>query len=428
MMKLKCIKSLSRFLQGAGLAPGLVAQGIKKTTSVKKQTAVGTPAIGAGGQILRRETSVFALNKGTFQSSEIVSHQQDTGIRHGSHATTGKLEGSLSPATYKLLMATACRKDFVAGSTTGAIATVTAAVTSGAQGTFTRSVGSYLSDGFRVFDVVRWTGWTTTGVPNNAHNFLIIALTATVMTVLAIDGVSVGAKASGDSVTGTVVGKKTWVPTTAQTDDVFTFEEWYPDISQSEMFTDVRLNTMDVDIPGNGIGKVSFDLPGLKRTLGAAQQLTTPAVETSTLLTTGAVGVLMVNGTQMIVATGIKFQVNEGYAPDGPVIGSNYAPDAGRGPVKVGGSFSAYFLDSSLTTLYQNETVLTLAVVAACDGTAAADFVKFSMGRVKLTGDGPDDGEKGVMRNLPFTAEIDITGGAGLAQDQTILTIQDSQA
>ncbi len=430
MLQYRCVKAmLGRYLSASGLVLGAIAaQGIKKTTAIKKQSALGTPAVGAGGQILRRESSVFTLAKGTFTSPEIVSHQQDTGIRHGTHATTGKIDGAMSPGTYKLFMASSVRKDFVAGSTTGALTNVTAAVTAGAQGTFTRATGSFITDGFRLFDVVRWTGWSTTGVPNNTHNFLILALTATVMTVLAIDGVAVGAKASGDSVTCTVVGKKTWVPLTGHTDDLFTVEEWYPDIVQSEMFTDVRLNSMDIDIPGSGVCKNSFDLPGLKRTLGAAQQLTSPATETTTSILAAACGVLIVNNAQMLAVTSIKFKVDEGYSPDGPVVGSLYSPDAGRGPVKVSGTITAYFQDSSLTTLYQNETVLNVAVVALTDQTAAADFIRYSMERVKLTGDAPDDGEKGIMRTLPFTAEINIAGGAGLASDQTILSIQDSQA
>src|SRR5258708_22151925 len=125
-----------------GLMLFLVASGIRKQTTFKKQSALGVPAIGAGGQILRRETSVFNLNKATFASTEIVSHQQSTGVRHGMQSPTGKLAGILSPGTYKLLMATGMRKDFVAGATTGALVNVTAAVTSGAAGTLTPAAGS----------------------------------------------------------------------------------------------------------------------------------------------------------------------------------------------------------------------------------------------------------------------------------------------
>lgn len=405
-----------------------IAQGIAKQTVVKKQASLGTPAAGAGGQILRRETAVFTLGKGTYESDEIVSHQQSTGVRHGLQAVTGKLAGLLSPGTYKLLMATALRKDFVAGVNSGAQVNITAAVTTGDQGTFTRAAGSYITDGFKVGDVVRWTGWATTGVPNNAHNFWIIALTATVMTVKAVNGVAVGAKVAGDSVTCTVAGKKTLAPLTGHTDDLFTFEEWYPDVAQSELFTDVKLNGMSMDLPASGNAKVSFDMVGLKRTQGVAQVLTTPATETTTSILASVNGLLFVNGVSVVNVTGVQIAVAEGVTADGPVVGSDFSPDLSRGRIKVSGSFSAYFQDQTLTSLFQVETAIALMIVLEADQSAASDFIGVTLGRLKITGDAPDDGEKGIIRTLPFTAEINTAGGAATNADQTIMAIQDSAA
>jgi hypothetical protein len=42
--------------------------------------------------------------------------------------------------------------------------------------------------------------------------------------------------------------------------------------------------------------------------------------------------------------------------------------------------------------------------------------------------DTPDDGEKTIVRSYAFTAEYNGSGGAALALDQTILSIQDTQA
>src|SRR5712664_2873645 len=102
---------LRKFLASYAAWSGL-SQGIKQQTVIAKQSGLGVPATGAGGQILRRETSVSSLTKGTFESDEIVSHQQSTGSRHGLQACTSKLTGLLSPATYKLYMAAAMRKNF----------------------------------------------------------------------------------------------------------------------------------------------------------------------------------------------------------------------------------------------------------------------------------------------------------------------------
>jgi hypothetical protein len=404
----------------------MIAQGLRKQTIVKKQSGLGVPAIGAGGQVLRRETSNFTKTKATYESEEIATHQQSTGARHGLQATTGKVNGLLSPATYQLFMASALRKDFAAGASTGALTNVTAAVVTGASGTFTRAAGSFLTDGFKVGDVVRWSGWTTTGVPNNAHNFLITILTATVMTGVMIDGVAVGAKASGDSVTGAVVGKKTLAPLTGHTNDYFTFEEWYADVEESELYPDMKLNQVSLDLPASGNCKVSFDFIGLRRTLDSAQQLTTPASETLTDVLAAVSGEVIVDGIPLGTLTGLQLTVAEGVTASGPVIGSDFSPDLSAGRIKVSGSFSAYFEDRVLMDIFDDETAIAILIVVAASNDPAADFIAFTLGRVKLSGDAPDDGEKGIVRAYPFTAEINRNGGAALAYDQTIMSIQDS--
>lgn len=427
-MKKIVLKALFGLLAWMGISPGLVvAQGIRKQVAVAKQVSLGTANF-TGGQLLRRVQSNFKLDKATYESEEIVSHQQSTGSRHGVQSVTGKINGLLSPGTYKLFMASAVRKDFAAGSTSGAQTNITAAAVGANGGTFTRAAGSFITDGFRVGDVVRWTGWTTTGTANNSHNMLITALTATVMTVITLDAVAVGAKASGDSVTATVTGKKAVAPLTGHTDDIFTFEEWYPDVAQSEQFVDCKLNSMQVDMPASGNCKVNFDFVGLKRTRNTTQQMTTPAAETTTTILASVSGALIVNGAEVVNVTSVQLSVDEGASADGPVVGSDFSPDISRGRTKVTGSFAAYFSDASLQALYEAETVLNLVIVVAADSSAAADFVAFNCGRVKLGGDAPDDGEKGIMRTFPFVAEINSAGGAGLANDQTILSIQDSQA
>lgn len=406
----------------------MIAQGIRKQTVVKKQAGLGVPASGAGGQILRRENSVFTLSKGTFESDELVSHQQSTGVAFGTDAATGNLQGLISPSTYKLFMQSMARKDFVAGVNSTALTNVTAATTTGSQGTFTRAAGSFLTDGFKVGDIVRWAGWTTTGAPNNAHNMMVIAITPTVMTVDTLDQVAVGSKAAGDSVTATVTGKKTLVPLTGHTDDYYTIEEFYTDLVRSELFTDVKLGSMSVEIPASGNCKVTFAMQALKRALGAAQILTAPAAETTAPIVQSPTGMVLVNGVRQGILTGLSFAIDANLTVDGPIVGSKYSADLNRGKVKATGQFTAFFDSVTLQTLYDQNTVLGVYVALTSDGTGAAEFCKFGFSRVKLTGDTPDDGDKGVVRTYPFVAEIDSTGGAAAEDDQTIFTIQDSLA
>lgn len=406
-----------------------IAQGISKITVYKKQTALGTPASGAGGQTLRRRTSTFALTKDRFENDEIATHQQSTGSQAGTKATTGKLDGLLSPATYKDLMAALLRRDFTAGASVGSQIDVTAAVTSAPAGTFTDASNGWITAGIKVGDVVRFSGFVG-ATANNDHNFLVTGLTAGVMTVYPLDGVAVVADAAGDSVTCQVVGKKTYAPMTGHTKDYFTFEEYYPDITPvvSERYADVMVAKMDVSLPASGNATVSFDLPGLSRSVTASQVLTTPAAETTTEVLTAVQGVVVANGVVQGILTGINFSVDGQVSKVGPVVGSSSNPDQSRGRIKVTGQFSALFSDKTLMDLYAAETAITLLFAMTETTLPNSGFMAFTLGKVKLISDAPDDGEKGIQRTYPFVAELNDAGGAATAYDQTIIAIQDSAA
>lgn len=402
-----------------------LAQGIKKQTIVGTQTGLGTPKTGAGGQILRRRTSTFTANRDMFENDEIVSHQQSTGVTYGLKKVEGKIEGLLSSGTYKDLIAAGLRKAFAATSAMSAGTDVTAAV---AAPQFVDASAGYLTAGLKVGDVGRWTGFTAGGTGNNARNFLITALTAGNMSGVFLDGLPAVVKASGDNVTFTVVGKKSLVPLTGHTDVFFTFEEWYSDLARSERFDDCKVSSISLNLPATGNASISFDIIGLSRTLGAAQSFTTPTAETVTAVMSALNGSIFVQGTEVTNITGAQITIDGGVKPVSAVLGSNVSPDMDRGRIKVSGSFTALFDSATLQTLYDAETPISLIIVATVDPSATADFMTFTMGRIKLTGDAPDDGEKSILRTYPFTAELNSAGGAALAWDQTIITIQDSQA
>ena len=245
-----------------------IAAGVNKSVRIKKEATFGTAPGATGAALLCRVTSQIDLVKDTYESQQIVSTFQRSDFRHGTRRVEGSLDDELSPGTHALMMAAAMRKDFVAGATTGAIITV--AAVAGPPGTFTRSSGSFLTDGFKVGDIVRWTGWATTGAGNNARNYRITVLTATVMTVTGLLDEIVGAKVAGDSVTCTVVGKKTFTPTTGHTNDSFSIEHWHSDVSLSELFRGCRVRSMGLRLPASGLSTVSFGVLGQDVTTAAS--------------------------------------------------------------------------------------------------------------------------------------------------------------
>ena len=403
-----------------------IATGVAKKLVYKKQSALGTIAAAAGAQYLRRVTSDIDLKKATYQSAEIRSDYQRADFRHGIRTVDGTISGELSPGSYADFIGSSVRQAWQSPSTTGAIITVAAAVTTGASGTFTRSAGSYLTDGFKIGDVVRWTGWATTGVPNNAHNFLITSLTATVMTGTMLDGVAVGAKIAGDSVTCTVVGKKNWVPLTGHLREYYTIEHAYTDITQSEVFTDCVIGQATFKMPASGMNTCEFPVMGLNMTTDTAAYFTTPTAAVGTGVTAAANGALYIGGAAVGLVTGLDITLNGNYSTPGGVVGSNVEPDIFQGSIDVTGNATVLFQDGTFRDYFLNETEVSLIAVFTTANTPNADFFGVTMSRLKFGGASKDDGEKGLTLTMPFTALLNSSGGTAVADLATTISFQDS--
>lgn len=400
----------------------VIATGINKVLTYLKEVTFGDMAGPAGGQMLRRVTSNLDLQKNTYKSNEIRPDRQRADFRHGTRSIAGTIAGELSPGTYKDFIATVLRQAWQAAATTGALTNITA---SAAGPHFVRAAGSFLTDGFKVGDVVRWSGWATTATGNNANNFLITALTATQMTGLFLNGAAVAAKASGDSVTCALVGKKTWVPQTGHVNDSYTIEHFFSDIGQSEVFTGCRVSQMDIKMPATGMATIDTQFMGKDMVPSQAQYLTNPLpVSTGTSLA-AVNGALSLGGAQVGLITGMNIAINAN-ASKGEVIGSNTTPDIFVGPIDVTGQMTVYFSDASARDMFVNETEVSIVAAFTTNNNANADFMSFVMPRVKVGGASKDDGEKGLIMTMPYTALLNVNGGTNANSLATTISVQDS--
>jgi hypothetical protein len=224
-----------------------------------------------------------------------------------------------------------------------------------------------------------------------------------------------------------VPGKKTFVPTTGHTDTSFAIEHWHSDLSLSELFLGCKINQMDIALPPTGMATISSAFMGKDVTTAGSAYYTSPTAETTTGVLAAVNGLLTVNAVAVAVLTGLNFSIKGGMTAE-PVVGSNTYADITEGRVVVDGQFTALFESATLRDYFLNETEVGLVAVLAASNVAAADFVGFSMPRIKVSDAAKDDGEKGLVQTLPFTALFNSTGGAGTSSEQSTIVIQDSQA
>lgn len=401
-----------------------IASGVAKRVRYKIESAWGTLAGASGAQSLRRVSSDLDLRKDTFQSNEIRTDYQTADMRHGIRRVSGSINGELSPGTYQAFIAAAVRQAFEADAAVGVITNVTAQATAPQ---FARASGSWITDGLKLYDVIRWTGFAGGSAPNNnSRNFLITGLTALNMTGVFLDGSAVVADASGDSVSCSLVGKKAWVPSTGHTDSSFTIEHWFEDIAQSEQFAGCKLNQLDIDMPPTGIATISMQFMGKDATYGTSEYFTSPTAETTTPLAVSVSGKLYANGSAVALLTGLKVSIKGNMQEAPPVVGSNTVADIAEGRVTVDGEMSVLFQDATFRDYFDDETEVSLQAILTTGSSATADFVSIVLPRIKVMGAAKDDGEKSLVQTLPFQG-LKYVGGASNINSTTVI-IQDSQA
>lgn len=397
-----------------------IAKGVSKIVAYKKETTWGTLAGAASGKQLRRVTANFNLTKEAYESNEIRTDYQVADMRHGVRTAEGTLNGELSPKTYSDFMASIVARDFAAvAAVTGASLTIAA---SGDLWTVTRAAGSFLTDGIKVGQVIRLAG-ATLDAANVGKNLLVASATATILTVAVVNGTNLVAEGpeTGDV---SVVGKYTYAPLTGHTDDSYTIEEWYSDIAQSEVYTGMKVGTMNVQLPATGLVTTDFTFMGKNLTqTGVTQYFTSPTAQGTDGVFAAVNGLLLVNGAPVGLITSADFSVDRGME-SATVVGSNSVADIFTGRIRVTGNFSTYFLDGTFRDYFNNETTVSMVLLVTTSQANNADFVSFTIPKIKVGSATKDDGENGIIQTHSFTALLnDVTTG-GLPA--TTIAIQDS--
>jgi len=396
-----------------------IARGITKQLAIKPESSYGVLAGASGAALLRRVTSTFNLAKATYQSAEIRTDYQVADFRHGVRSCAGTVAGELSPGSYSTLMQAALARDFTAGiSFTGLSLAVTTT-------DITRASGSFITDGFKLGDIIRLTAGTGAASDNLNINLLITNVVALDITFVVVNGATITPSPTVTGATLVVQGKKTYVPQTGHTSKSFTVEEFCIGIAQSEVYTGVKVNTMGLTLPSTGISTVNFSLTGKDLTqTGTTQYFTSPSALGTTGVCAGVNGSVIFNGAKVAVITNCTINLNRNLA-ETTALGSNSIVESVDGRAIVDGNLSLYFIDAAARDAFKNETEVSVIINLTTNNSATADFFTITMPRCKFNSFTKDDGEGAITASTAFTALLNNSNAAG---DVTTIVISDSQA
>lgn len=404
---------------------GTKATGVFKEVRYKAETTWGVPAGTSDGKQLRRVTVDFNPTAESYSSSEINTTFQNVDTRLGVRGADGSLNGELSPGSYSDFFEAILAKDFV--SVVGAVNATLSITTSGTNFIITRSDvdGDFLEDGIKVGHVVRMTG-SHLNLANVNNNCLVLAVTDTQLTVKVLSGVSLVPENNKQDSNVTPVGKQSYIPKSSHTDKSFTVEQWYSDIEESEVFTGMKVGSIDIQLPSTGIVTADFSFMGKGLTQGSqTQYFVNPSDISSTGVLTAVQGALIVAGVSSACVTDANINIERTMEP-ATCVGSNFNSEIFVGKINVTGSLSLYFADDVMRKKFVDETDSSLILVLTTGQEKTSDFISIVIPKVKFTSFSHADSETGIISSLDFTALFNPNTATGLIES-TIL-IQDSQA
>lgn len=393
----------------------------------KAQSALGTAAAGSSGFVLRTAGGQGGrISKATYRSEEVRRDLMRTRGRHGLQRTAGTYLCEVS-----LDNCDAFYEAFFRGTWEAALAIDENDVTSMAvdsSGTITAASGSWITLGLRVGDIVVMTNNSAAG--NNSRNLRVTAVTASVLTVVPVDGVALTTASADTSCTLTRVGQKLINPAEgAAVKTYFTIEEYDGDLDLTEIFEDCIITGLRFSMGSSGLlmCEISWVGTGVFSTAsgGSAPTFTSPTESTGLPLAV-VDAVLRLGSTDRVDLTSFELNMQiGGVAPE--VIGAVTSPDVFTGAMGVSMSFGMLRQDYGRMTEFLDETALTFHVVAEENEADPKDFLSlfvpnFTLGGVDKSALSIEAGPRTQTINVPEElVGKDVTGGA---YDATMVKLQ----
>lgn len=399
---------------------GSIASGLNRRLVLAPQSGgLKARASAGGGRILRRNSATQNLSIDGFGSQEILQSQQIRDYRNGVGRGGISYASNLVPGSAGDFFEALLRRNYAA-----VTPYVSIAITAGTT-TLTRATGSWITDGFRFGMVISSNGWAAPATANNNRSLRIIGITDLVLTFAGVKNEVLVAKAAGDSVTVSVVGKVTFTPASGHTNPYYTYEDLLPDLAtpSSDVYEDVRWQSLGLSVPSTGIAMLQAQGAARDVISSSTAYFTAPTAVSNVGSVAGVSGLLRLNGADVAYVTQMGIQMGRSVSSEA-VIGSNRVPDIVLGPLSVQGSLSAYLLDVSLITAWKAETVFELVLKLDSDQTVNSPFVCITLPALKLTNVTKNDSPTSLMQQATFLALENIVTTGGM--EATSFMVQDS--
>lgn len=342
--------------------------------------AESTPGTTPGSPTLKTwRNNGFNINpKKTVQlSNEVRAKRQVFEARHGFNSVDGSVPCELAMQDFDDQIEAGMSGTWAAFTTTG--------INLGADQTthsYTRASGSWITDGFRVGDVIVGTGFSASSGANNLQR-TVVAVTASALTIdqTGTNGDLV-TESSASSRTISVVGKRIDVGTVAPR--CFTIERQFTDITQYQPFRGVAINTMKFSAQPDKLVMLEFGLVGMSfgAVSGSSVAGSAPTAPNDRSPFSAFQGVIERGASTLAVVTALDFTLDNQRSVV-PVVGARTSPGVFEGTAQLTGTASLMFNSVTALNDFINENRAAIAI--RLNDIGGTDFHKIRMPLVTFT-------------------------------------------
>lgn len=338
---------------------------------------------------IRNTGGLPTIIKDALISDELDDSREITGVRVGNEQAQGEYSVELSQTSQDDLIANAMSSSWVSGIN---LSTVEVTVDAGAK-TYTRTAGSYISDGVLVGDLIRYNSLTG----DNAKPFIATTVTATVVT-----GAAITHTLTAETVTTNIdTGDKIGTGSLCSTMSILT---WYRGkcgtVDKYVVTKGVEFTGFSFEIAVNAQVTGSFPLLGRTQDFTGLPAGSTFAAETTTRAFSGVDGKVLVDGVvESFITSGTLTNDNESSSQF--QLGDKAVAFVERGRATNTASMSGFMADTNLLERFIAETETSISfVLNGLDGS-----MSFSYPKAFLTASTPEIGSAAsITQTLEATA------------------------
>lgn len=377
---------------------------------------------------LRLTSRTLGLEKNLLESEEIDADGIRSDVRHGFNRVVGSPGYELalidSDILIELALGGVWETPVSSGVDMGVI--VVSATVRG----ITRASGSWITDGFRIGDIVTTSGFSTAG---NNGQFRInggdagpgTAMSALAFNVEDVDQTMV-TEASGPGQTVTLTGRRMDCVTGI---NAFTLERVFADVAQYEVFKGCVINEFGLQVQPEAIVGGSINILGMSAAAmtGTSISNQSPAALVGRSPMAAFDGRVYEASTLNAVMTGMSFTLQRNRSLN-PVIGSEFSPGVFEGQADLQGTADFYFETPTQYNKFVNETESSIWQRLQ-DPASATSFINVVVPRVKyVTGQIDPPSEGPITVSMGFRGLKTALAAPGGVTRNSNLTIQVSNA